>query len=495
MNSSQIEIESLLSNKNFEEKDKELILKSYLFAQKAHHSQKRKSGEDYIQHPLQVGKILIGWGLDSQTVAAAILHDVPEDTQTDLKEIQKNFGKEIARLVDGVTKLGQVRLRKNFFFTQVKKVEGLEKQTENLRKMILAMSKDIRIIFIKLADRLHNMRTLWAIEPQKRKRIALETLKIYAPIANRLEMGELKGELEDLAFPHAYPDQYQNLLKIAKSKYSARKKYVEQAIKIIKKCLINESIKIADIHGRAKHWYSLYQKLNKYDYDFSKIYDLVAVRIIVPTVADCYKTLGTIHQHWKPLRGRIKDYIAMPKPNGYQSLHTTIFCEDGKILEIQIRTPQMHHEAEFGLAAHWYYTEAGKKSKHFITKTTWLKNLAKLQRRLKDPKEFNQAVKTDFFSDRIFILTPKGEIKNLPAGSTPIDFAYSIHSEIGHRCRGAKVNGRIASLNTKLDNGDVVEIITSKKDKKPNYDWLEFVKSSNARYHIRKNIKKEGRPL
>jgi GTP pyrophosphokinase len=469
--------------KKFHPKDNpEIIEKAYQFAKKAHQGQKRLSGEDYISHCLHTAKTIAQLRLDAQTIAAALLHDVLDDTKITTQEFKKEFGQEVAKLVQGVSKIGKIKYR------------GLERAVENFRKLFLAMAEDIRVILIKLADRLHNMQTLSVLPQEKQKRIAQETLEIYAPLAYRLGIGELKGQLEDLAFPYVYPKEYNWLMEGLQEKYQTREKYLNKIKPLLEKELTQEKIKVLEIHSRAKHHYSLYKKLLKYDMNWDKIYDLVALRIIVPDLESCYAVLGAIHRKWKPLIGRIKDYIALPKPNGYQSLHTTVFCEGGKITEFQIRTPQMHEEAEYGIAAHWYYEEQkGLKSyikKRILGKTpekelTWVRQLRDWQKEKFDsPEEFLESLKIDFFRDRIFVFTPKGDIIDLPEGATPIDFAYQIHTDIGHQCAGAKIDGKLSPLNQPLKNGQVVEIVVQ-KNKKPSRDWLEFVKTSQAKSKIR----------
>lgn len=477
--------------------DQKEIERAFNFALQSHQDQKRRTGEPYVIHELETASFIADLKLDSQTIIAAILHDVVEDTMVDLSVIQKEFGKTVAHLVDGVTKLGKIRITRRFFIFKTKdELEKFDQQIETLRKMFVAMAKDIRVVIIKLADRLHNMKTLEGVEPEKRMRIAKETLEIYAPLAYRLGMNELKGQLEDLAFPYVYPDEYRWLKTQVKSAFQERQKYLEKVKKLLLKQLSKDKIK-AQIHGRAKHFYSLWRKLARYDNDLSRIYDLVALRIIVDTVSDCYKVLGIIHEKWKPLVGRIKDYIAMPKPNGYQSLHTTVFCLDGKIVEFQIRTKAMHDQAENGIAAGWHYAETKGTLDYILKKIKrvpheeikWVKELVKWQEKSRDNIQFTNDIQVDFFSDRIFVYTPRGEVKDLPAGSTTIDFAYSIHSELGNSCTGAKVNGKMTTLNTILKNGDIVEIIKSNKPKGPKQDWLEFAKTSLARSNIKKSLR------
>lgn len=470
------------------------ISKAYEFAKKAHHGQKRKSGEEYFNHSVETAAMLLKMGLGSNTTVAALLHDVPEDTKTTLKEIEQEFGPEIAFIVDGVTKLGKIKLRG----------DREEYYLDNLRKMFLAMAADIRVVLIKLADRLHNMRTLDSLPLEKQQRIARETMEIFAPIANRLGIGEIKGQLEDLAFKYLDRKNYDRVVKLEKEAYEERKLYVDRAIEELRKELNKEGIKVVDIHGRAKHYYSLYLKLKKHENDLGKIFDIVAIRIVVPTIADCYETLGIVHNKYRPLIGRIKDYISLPKPNGYRSIHTTIFGPEGKLLEIQIRTERMHDEAEFGIAAHWIYTE--KKSwKDLILRRTpgkvivpekdigWIKQLQSWQKETGGRSdEFWSSLKIDFFKNHIFVFTPKGDVVDLPEKATPVDFAYKIHTEIGNRTTGAKVNGKMVSLSYDVKNGDVVEILLSKENKLPSRDWLKFVKTSFAKSKIKHALRKSG---
>lgn len=473
---------------------KKLITRAYEFAKKAHHGQKRKSGEDYLQHSLEIAKILAEIGMRSKTISAALLHDVPEDTSVTMEEIKKNFGPEISAMVDGLTKLGKLKLRgshEEYFL-------------ENLRKMFLAMAADIRVVIIKLADRLHNMKTLEYLEPDKQQRIAQETMEIFAPIANRLGIGEIKGQLEDLSFKFLDPKNYSYAQDLINTQLQEKEKYLALAVNEIKKALEKDGIKVSAIDGRAKHLYRLFMKLQKYEMDINRIYDLLAIRIIVPTVADCYEALGIVHKKYRPLVGRIKDYISLPKPNGYQSIHTTIFGPEGKIMEVQIRTQKMHDESEFGIAAHWIYTEKAKSGwrKYFVRnkKETpvkdliWVNQLRQWQSEIgKDDEEFWEGLKIDFFKNHIFAFTPSGDIINLPEDSTPIDFAYAIHSEIGNRATGAKVDLKIVPLDYKVQNGQMVEILTVKDSKLPSRDWLRFVKTSLARTNIKKQLKKENR--
>lgn len=468
--------------------EKNLIKKAFQFAQEAHAGQKRLSGEPYIQHSLHTAYYLTQMKADASTLAAALLHDVCEVTDTKLSKVRQSFGSQIAQLVDGVTKLGKVRLKGQA--AEGDDAPYIQNQIENLRKMFLAMAADLRVVLIRLVDRLHNMQTLYALPKEKARRIARETLEIYAPLAHRLGIGELKGQLEDLAFPWVLPKEYKWTKSLVGDKFLERDRYIKKVIKVLEKELKKAKIP-AQIHGRAKHLFSLYKKLLKYNKDITKIYDLVAARIIVGTVEECYQVLGLIHAMWKPLPGRIKDYIAMPKPNGYRSLHTTVFCLEGKIAEIQIRTRQMHDEAEYGIAAHFYYSHK-KTAKALPSHLSWVKELAERQREFGAGIDFIKTLKIDIFSDRIFVFTPKGDVKDLPEGATPVDFAYAIHSEVGDTCCGAKVNGKMVSIDSKLNSGDMVEIVTSKKASGPKRDWLKFVKTSLARSRIRRNLREKG---
>ncbi len=459
--------------------DLDTIRLAYDYAKDAHGDQKRKSGEPYIQHPLQAAITLAKWRMDQPTIIAGLLHDVCEDTEITNKQLAKEFGSEVEKLVDGVTKLGQLKYR------------GIERYLENLRKMFVAMAEDIRVIVIRLADRLHNLSTLEALPPEKQKRIALESLEIYAPIANRLGMGQIKGEIEDLSFPYVFPDEYKWLKNKIKGHFKEREKYVKKFQKDLAVILKDSSIEFQDIHGRDKHLYSLFKKLLKYNRDITKIYDLVAVRVIVKDVAKCYETLGIVHKYCKPLKGRIKDYISQPKPNGYQSLHTTVFTKQGKIVEVQIRTPDMHEEAEYGIAAHWHYKESGKKIQK--EKILWVDQLAKLQKEVQGEEEYLESLKIDIFQTHIFVFTPNGDVIDLPEDATPVDFAYHIHTDLGHQCVGASVNEKNVSLDTKLKSGDVVEVYTDKNRTGPSEDWLEFVKTRSARHHIKHWFNKKRR--
>ena len=461
--------------------DADLIRRAYELADAAHKGQKRVSGEDYISHPLAVAKILTDLQIDDITISAAILHDVVEDTTYTLDEMRERFGEEVAMLIDGVTKLGRI---------QYKSKE--EQQLESYRKMFLAMAKDIRVIMIKLADRLHNMRTLKYMREDKQKRIARETIEIYAPLANRLGISNVKWELEDLCLRYLDPKAYYDLVESVKQKRQERQAFIDEAHEqIVEK--LEEAHITAEIQGRAKHFYSIYKKMKRDQKDISEIYDLSALRVLVDSVKDCYGVLGIIHAMWKPLPGRFKDYIAMPKSNGYQSLHTTVICR-GYPLEIQIRTFAMHKVSEYGVAAHWKYKEAGRSvgaTREYDQKMSWLRQMVSLQHELDDPREYFEALKVDVFSDEVFVFTPKGDVVDLPKGSIPIDFAYRIHTEVGHHCVGAKVNGKIVPLEYKLKNGDIVSIITNKSNSGPSRDWLNIVASSETRTKIRSWFKKQ----
>ena len=459
----------------------ENIRKAYELADEAHKEQKRVNGDPYILHPLAVAEILADMEIDTTTITASLLHDVVEDTEYMLEDIERIFGKEVAFLVDGVTKLNRLDYRTKE-----------DQQVNSMRKMFLAMAKDIRVVVIKLADRLHNMRTLKYMRSEKQKRIAQETLEIYAPLAHRLGIFNIKWELEDLSFRYMEPDQYYDLVDQMKEKRKVREEIVNEAIDVLKKTLTESSISF-EINGRPKHFYSIYKKMKKDNRDLSQIYDLYAIRVIVDTVQDCYGVLGIVHSLWKPLPYRFKDYIAMPKPNNYQSLHTTVIGTRGQPVEIQIRTWDMHHIAEYGVAAHWRYKEgrASQKATGFDEKMGWLRNLLEWQD-TSNPQEFVNALKLDAFSDEVFVFTPRGDVIDLPQGAIPIDFAYRIHTDVGHRCVGAKVNGKIVPLDYALKNGDIVEVITSKTGK-PSLDWLKIVGSSESRSKIRNWFKKENR--
>lgn len=457
------------------------VTKAYNLAEEAHKDQRRVSGEPYILHPLAVAQILADMKIDTTTITASLLHDVVEDTSYTLEDIKKMFGKEVAFLVDGVTKLSRLNYRTKE-----------DQQLNSMRKMFLAMAKDVRVVVIKLADRLHNMRTLRYMRSDKQKRIAQETLEIFAPLAHRLGIFNIKWELEDLSFRYLEPDKYYDLVDQMKQKRHVREEIVNEAIDVLKKALDDAHIH-CEINGRPKHFYSIYKKMKKDNRDLSQVYDLFAIRVIVDDVKDCYGVLGIVHSLWKPLPYRFKDYIAMPKPNNYQSLHTTVIGTRGQPVEIQIRTWEMHRIAEYGVAAHWRYKEGNQTANKdaFDEKMGWLRNLLEWQD-TSNPKEFVNALKLDAFSDEVFVFSPRGDVIDLPQGSIPIDFAYRIHTDVGHRCVGAKINGKIVPLDYKLKNGDIVEIITSKVGK-PSLDWLNIVGSSESRSKIRSWFKKENR--
>ena len=457
------------------------VTKAYHLAEEAHKDQRRVSGEPYILHPLAVAQILADMKIDTTTITASLLHDVVEDTSYTLDDLKKMFGKEVAFLVDGVTKLSRLNYRTKE-----------DQQLNSMRKMFLAMAKDVRVVVIKLADRLHNMRTLRYMRSDKQKRIAQETLEIFAPLAHRLGIFNIKWELEDLSFRYLEPDKYYDLVDQMKQKRHVREEIVNEAIDVLKKALDEAHIH-CEINGRPKHFYSIYKKMKKDNRDLSQVYDLFAIRVIVDDVKDCYGVLGIVHSLWKPLPYRFKDYIAMPKPNNYQSLHTTVIGTRGQPVEIQIRTWEMHRIAEYGVAAHWRYKEGNQTANKdaFDEKMGWLRNLLEWQD-TSNPKEFVNALKLDAFSDEVFVFSPRGDVIDLPQGAIPIDFAYRIHTDVGHRCVGAKINGKIVPLDYKLKNGDIVEIITSKVGK-PSLDWLNIVGSSESRSKIRSWFKKENR--
>jgi len=467
------------------------VEEAYQFAMKAHDGQMRRSGEPYLEHPVHVALTLAGLQLDTSSLMAALLHDVSEDAGVPLPDIAAKFGPEVAKLVDGVTKLGRLS----------RPAEGAasEAQAENLRKMLLAMAEDLRVVFIKLADRLHNMMTLDALPQERQRTIARETLEIYAPLAHRLGIWELKWQLEDLAFRHLEPKKYHHIARLLAGRREEREAFITDAIQALRREFDRASIK-ADISGRPKHIYSIEQKIEKYaamGKDFDDIHDLAALRVLVNTVSECYTALGIVHGLWHPLPDQFNDFIANPKPNGYQSLHTTVLYEGHTPIEIQIRTHEMHRIAEFGVAAHWRYKADAKKDLHYEEKIGWLRQLIEWHRELSGAEEFLESVKTDIFIDQVFVYTPKGEIKDLPKGATPLDFAYRIHTDLGHRCVGAKVNGRLVPLSYQLKNGDIVEIMTSKAGRGPSRDWLNpvlgYVKTSHAREKIRAWFKKQER--
>jgi guanosine-3',5'-bis(diphosphate) 3'-pyrophosphohydrolase len=463
----------------YHQEDMDMVRLAYDFAEKAHRGQFRKSGEPYIIHPVATAMILAHMRIDPNIIVAALLHDVPEDTTVTLEDIEKNFGPDIATMIRGITKLGKIKYR------------GVERYIENLRKMFVAMAEDIRVIIIKFADRVHNLSTIEALPQKKRFRIALESLEIYAPIANRLGIGEFKSLLEDLSFPHVLPKEYEKTKAVRETLVSEREAYLQHVMDVTRNELQISKINVANIHGREKTLYSLYRKIvTKGGWENTEqIHDVVAIRIVVENLADCYAALGIVHKLWRPLKGRIKDYISQPKPNGYKSLHTTVFCIDGQIVEFQIRDRDMHNEAEYGIAAHWHYDERG--SRLPAKDIFWAKELAEIQKTILAKLSDIDELKVDFFKNRIFVFTPKGDVFDLPEDATPIDFAYTVHTDIGNQCNGAKVNDQLVSLTTPLKSGDVVEIFTDKNRKGPSQDWLKNVKTHQAKTKIKERLKTE----
>lgn len=467
------------------ESEKKLLVKAFEFSKNAHAGESRFTGEPYFVHTFETAKNLAEFGMDASCIAAGFLHDAIEDGHTDEKTLRAEFGKEITFLVEGVSKLGKLKYR------------GLERHAESLRKLFVATAQDARVLIIKLADRLHNIRTLSGHpKPEKRQRIAMETLEIFAPLADRLGMGRLKGELEDYAFPYVYPEEYKKVTELLTKKREDHEKYLEKFHRSLQKELAAHGIKNAKTSYRVKHLYSLYQKLLRKDMEIDKIYDITALRVITKTVEECYQILGIIHGAWRPLPGRIKDYIALPKPNGYQSIHTTVFTGDGWIVEVQIRTEDMDREAEYGIASHLAYKGGfvariiGSPEKKLAKKKLgWINELIEWQEQVSESNEFLNELKIDFFKNRVFVFTPKGDTIDLPEDSTPVDFAYMIHSDIGDHMSGAKVNGKMVSLETKLQNGDIVEIIT-RKSAHPSQKWLGLAKTSMAQRHIRNWVQK-----
>ena len=463
------------------------------FSERCHRNFKRNSGDPYVLHPIAVASRLADIKSDRETLVAALLHDVLEDTDASPDQIKKKFGQQVLGLIESLTKLSQISIKKSWFpFSKVEKkeMEQFDHQIENLRKMLVSVAQDVRVILIKFSDRIHNLQTLGFLPQVKRERIAREAIEIYAPIAERLGIGEWKGELEDLAFPHLYPKEYKEIKERFTPKIEQKEKDLKSIVLDIKKVLDENQIK-SEIHFRMKKWFSLFKKLRKYSFDESKIYDLIAVRIIVDSVEDCYKTLGLIHSMYMPLIGRIKDYIAFPKPNGYRSIHTTVICKKGTVTEFQIKTSEMHFQAEFGVAAHWLYDKEKKSANVPKNMIGWLTDFTKMQKGA-PTSELADSFKMDFFQDRIFVFTPDGDVKNLPLGATPVDFAYSVHTWLGNHCAQAKVNEKIAPLDARLKNGDQVEIIP-KKNGRPREDWLKFVKTHLARSQIKHETRLAGR--
>ena len=447
----------------------------------AHDGQRRATGEPYVVHPIASAQILAELGIDTVAIQAALLHDVPEDTEYSLTDVEERFGGEVAQLVDGVTKLSK-------FSTHSHE----QQQAENIRKMLLAMAQDIRVVLIKLADRLHNMRTLHGLPPDKQQRIARQTMEIYAPLAERLGIWQMKWELEDLAFKVLEPERFRELARLLDTRRKGRESYIDRAIAELKPRLESAGIE-ADLQGRPKHIYSIYKKMQRKGAEFGEIYDVYAIRVLVDEVRDCYAALGIVHSLWRPIPGQFDDYLAVPKNNLYQSRHTAVIALDGKPLEIQIRTHAMHQVSEVGIAAHWRYKEGTKSDREYDAKLAWLRQLLDWQRDVSDATEFVEGIKLDIFQDQVFVFTPKGDIKDLPAGATPLDFAYRIHTDVGHRTIGAKVNNRLVPLDYRLKNGDIVEIVTTKGEHGPSRDWLNVVKTSHAREKIRQWFKRKDR--
>jgi len=467
--------------RHFPQADLTALRDAFDFAQEAHRDQTRVTGEPYVTHPLASAQILADIGIDATAVTAALLHDVPEDTDYTLNDIEERFGAEVAQLVDGVTKLSK-------FSTHSHE----EQQAENIRKMFLAMADDIRVVLIKLADRLHNMRTLYALPSEKQIRIAHQTLEIYAPLAERLGMWSIKWELEDLAFKTLEPEAYRELSRMLDTRRKSRESFIHRAIEELRPELVRAGIE-AELSGRPKHLYSIRKKMQRKGAEIGEIYDVYAIRILVAEVKDCYAALGVVHSHWRPIPGQFDDYIAVPKPNLYQSLHTAVISLDGQPLEIQIRTQAMHQVSEVGIAAHWRYKEGSRADREYDAKLAWLRQVMDWQRDVSDATEFVEGVKLDVFQDQVFVFSPKGDVKDLPAGATPLDFAYRIHTDIGHRCIGAKVNNRLVPLDYKLQNGDIVEIVTTKGEHGPSRDWINIVRTSHARDKIRQWFKRQER--
>ncbi len=460
--------------------DLKFIEKAYYFSEKHHEGQIRRSGEPYISHPLSVAAILADLHLDLDTIATGLLHDTVEDTDATLEDIRREFGDVVAHLVDGVTKIGQMKFKNSH-----------EKQGENIRKMIVAMGKDVRVVLVKLADRLHNMRTLNFMPFDKQERIALETLEIYCPLAGRMGISALKIELEDLCFRYYRPDMYYELIQQVKKTEAEQNRYIEDVKHLISRELSKVGFKF-EVYGRSKHLWSVYRKMQSRNLDYDQVYDVLAFRVIVESVAECYAALGLVHSLWKPIPGRFKDFIAMPKTNNYQSLHTTVVGPGGERIEIQIRTNEMHLVAEMGIAAHWKYKERGKMESDDLQQANWLRDLVSWHQQVRSPDEFLDTVKTDLFETEIYVFTPTGEVREFPEGATPVDFAYAVHTELGNKCVGARVNGKMVPLKHQLNNGDTVEIITG-KGQEPSKDWLKFVVTNKAKAKIRAFVKEEQR--
>ena len=463
----------VMVQKTYRNPDLELLQRAYDVAKKAHQGEKRLTGADFVTHPLAVAFKLAEMGIHLNVVAAGLLHDTVEDSGITVEDLRAQFGEDIAGLVDGVTKLKKIKYR------------GVDRYSENMRKMFMAMASDVRVIFIKCADRLHNMQTLYAQPKHRQERIAKEVMEIYAPIAGRLGMNEFRGELEDLAFSYLQPKEHAQVQKIMEMKVREKGAYVSRIIDITEKLIRQFNIPVVQVHGRVKRLYSLWKKIKRHDNDISKIYDYIAVRVIVQDVEECYAVLGILHQKWKPIPGRLKDYIAQPKPNNYQSLHTTVFADNGEPMEFQIRTQEMHEVAEFGIAAHWRYKDPSVKP---LQNLRWMEELGKLQKDLAGKHDFLEQLemmKIDLFKNRIFVFTPHGDVIDLPEGASPIDFAYAIHTEVGNTCSGVKVNDRKRNMDCTLQSGDIVEVITDKTRRGPNADWLKFAKTAHARDKIR----------
>jgi GTP pyrophosphokinase len=473
-----------MARHKYPEADLEMVRRAYDYAATSHEGQVRATGGPFIEHPAAVALLIAQLGMDPPSIAAALLHDVPEDTARTNEDIRRSFGDEVARLVEGVTKLSRVGGQRT--------ASAEQRQAEDLRKMFLAMATDLRVVVIKLCDRLHNMRTLAPLPPEKQLRIAKQTMEIYAPLAHRLGIWQIKWELEDLAFRYLEPENYRDLNEQLAQRKAARERSIDRAMRILGQELEKAGVR-AEISGRAKHLWSITQKMRRKGVSIAEVYDLLAIRVVVDDVPGCYAALGVVHSLWRPIPGQFDDYIAVPKPNLYQSLHTAVMGPDGQPLEIQVRTQEMHQLAEYGIAAHWRYKEGGKSDPKYESKLAWIRQLMEWQHDVADATEFIESLKVDVFHDQVFVFTPKGEVKELPAGSTPIDFAYRIHSDVGHRCIGAKVNGRIVPLDHALQSGDIVEIITSKAARGPSRDWLTIVRTPGAREKIRQWFKRQQR--